>query len=412
MRWLVNVRDYGLEYAAKRFYSLYGGEVVDNGDTQQQGRIKLKTGVTGVGIRRPDGVLDPATICRQALPGSVYAGLDHGLYFPPEVGDSVWVSFDHGDPCHPRYHGSWWKNIDPSKTAAGSELPSEFKQTDGELAQPLATRPFRRGIKTKFGHGLIFSDNETAPFVTLWSGRQEGPRQPATRKQQFALSDVPGQEGIIAQTFYGHRIYLDDADKSITISGLSPDPTGLFANSIKIEDKTGKITIKTKMQQVVTIDDSTTTLSVSTPGQVSVTAGGALSITAASITTASGAGGPAVENGAGAKVSNFVGDATETIGGVFTQNVIGAMNLSAASLNLTAALINFLGVVVIGSPLTARALANDYLIDYVLNHTHPTAALGPPSIPTPGPLSTIVTPGMPLPPITLLQYGSTTLKAT
>lgn len=420
LRWISNVKEFGLEYAASRFYGLYGGKVKSNVDLQQQGRINLSIPVLGHGRRDGAGGFIPDTHLKMAYPSSIYAGQDHGIYFPPELEDLVYVSFDHGDHQVPRYHGSWWGNIDPAKSSSGSQLPAEFK-TSG--------LPLRRGIKTKFGHGLIFSDDDTTPYVTLWSGKQLGPGQEALRKQQFVLSDKPGQAGIIAQSFYGHTIYLNDDEKTITISGLSPDPTGTLANSIKIEDTTGKITIKTKLQQMVTIDDATLSTSIATPGSVTVAG-------AAGVAIASGAGPPvvvappgaSVETGAGAKISNFIGAVTETIGGVYTQvvagassqtvagaltqNVAGVMTVTAASLNLTAALINFLGTMVVGNPLTARVLANDYLIDFVLNHQHPTAALGPPSTPLPTPISTIVTPGFPLPPITVLQYGSTALKAS
>lgn len=429
VRWLSNIRDHGLEYASRRFYSRYSGKVDDNSDSTLQGRIKAKIAALGVGIRMPNGTFEPSVYSRTVLPTSIYAGKDHGVYFPPEIGDSVWVSFDHGDPSRPdpSYQGSYWTNPNPV-LGVRSDLPFEFRgtysggpQTDAGGKVVLKNgSPLKRGIKTRYGHGLIFCDDEVAPYVALWSGKQVSAGQEAIRQQELRLSDDPAQPGIYAKTFYGHKISMDDRDQSITITGLSPDPTGVISNSIKIEDLTGKITIKTKLQQMVTVDDSTMSTSVVTPGLVNVTAGGpvaitsaaACSITAASIAMASGAGGPATETGAGSKVSNFVGDITETVGGAFTQNVIGIMNLTAASLNLTAVLINFLGVVVIGPAVTARPLANDYLIDFVLNHTHPTAAPGPPSIATPGPISTIVTPGLPLPPITLLQYATSMLRAT
>jgi hypothetical protein len=422
VRWISNIRDHGLEYASRRFYSLYSGKVDDNADTTFQGRIKAKIGALGIGTKLPNGTFEPSVLSRTALPSSIYAGKDHGVYFPPEIGDNVWMSFDHGDPTrpNPHYAGSYWSNTNPALASVGSDLPAEFRTTYAGGAQVGPTgkvvlklgSPLNRGIKTRFGHGLIFSDDETAPYVALWSGQQVSAGQEAIRRQELKLSDDPAEPGIFARTFYGHKISLNDQDQSITITGLSPDPTGLLANSIKIEDLTGKITIRTKLQQVVTIDDATLSTSVVTPGQVAVTAGGACSITAASIAMASGAGGPATETGAGSKVSNFIGDITETVGGAFTQNVIGIMNLTAASLNLTAVLINFLGVVVIGPAVTARPLANDYLVDFVLNHVHPTAVPGPPSIATPGPISTIVTPGLPLPPITLLQYATSMLRAT
>lgn len=445
VRWVTNIRDYGLEFASKRFYSLYGAEVADNSDTTFQGRIRAKVAALGFGIRQPNGDFDTETFGRTILPSTIYAGKDHGVYFPPEIGDRVWVSFDHGDPVRPdpSYQGSYWTTTDPS-VGESSALPAEFRKTAGAPKSEngrvvLATgSPLVRGIKTRFGHGLIFSDDEALPYVMLWSGKQVSPGEQANRKQQIVLADESGipplsdgrsiDSGIYLDSFYGHRIALNDKDQSITISGKA-DPGGEIAHSIKIEDRTGKITIKTKLQQVVTIDDGTRSTSVTTPGTASVMAAGGVSLASGtSPPVVVAPPGTSVETGAGAKISNFLGAVIETIGGfhsqtiagastqtlagALTQNVAGVMTVTAASLNLTAALINFLGVVVIGNPLTARTLANDYLIDFVLNHEHETAVPGPPSKPSIGPLSTIVNPGNPLPPITLLQYGTTTLKAT
>lgn len=405
LRWISNVREFGLEYAASRFYGLYAGRVSSNVDQRQQGRVGVKVPVLGHGRRDGAGGFISDTHLKMAYPATIYAGRDHGIYFPPELEDLVYVSFDHGDHQSPRYHGSWWGNDDPAKTSVGSHLPEEFKTATGI--------PTKRGIKTKFGHGIIFSDDETAPYVTIWSGQQLGPHQAAIRKQQFALSDEPGNAGIIARSNYGHTVHLDDDNQSVTISGASLDPLGVLANSIKIEDQTGKVTIKTRLQQTITIDDAAQSISITSPGTLQVSAAGG-------VVMASGAGGPAVvappgtavETGSGSRISNFIGDITETVGGAFTQNVVGVMNLSAASLNLVAALMEFAGTVIVGNPLTARSLANDYLIDFVLNHEHPTAAPGPPSKPSIGPISTIVTPGLPLPPITLLQYGTTNLRSS
>jgi hypothetical protein len=95
--------------------------------------------------------------------------------------------------------------------------------------------------------------------------------------------------------------------------------------------------------------------------------------------------------------------------------VVTSVNIVTPTFNIglpTGTQISLLGgLVTIGNVATARNLANDYLIDFVLNHDHPTAAPGPPSKPSIGPISTIVTPTLPLPPITLAQYGSQ-LKAT
>lgn len=418
VRWIANVRDFGLEYAVRRYYGIYGGQVVDVEDSQQQARASVKVPVTGVGRVQGDNSFTPATIARRALPSSIYAGPDHGVYFPPEPGDAAWVAFDLGDASKPRLVGSYWRNKDPNRAPANSEVPSEFKT----MSNP-AGPPKKRGIKTGGGHGLIFSDEESLPYVAVWSGKQLGVGEDAKRKRQVTLSDAAGvktvngetvNEGIYAHTAEGLRVKLDDTEKTITVSGK---PNGLLANAVVIEDLLGKVTVKTKTQQVV-IDDVTNTMSLFSPGVISLAAVGGIS-------QAGGASPPAptvppgasVETGAGAKIVNFAGAITQNALS-FTQTAAATafnaattfvVNSPSITLGIGGFGITIIGgTVIIGNPLTARALANDFLIDFVLNHEHPTAATGPPSKPSVGPISTIVNPGNPLPPITLAQYGTQT----
>lgn len=427
LRWITNIREWGLENASRRYYTLYPGVVASNTDLSQQGNVKVKVAVLGSGERTTTGGFIPNTISNEALPGTLYAGNDHGMYFPPEVDDLVWVSFDHGDPTVPRYHGSYWRNVDPALSAAGSHLPAEFRSADGI--------PKVRGIKTAFGHGLTFDDTPIAPNVRLWSGKNTALGQPAAQKQLLVLTDDPSDAGIGLFTFYGHYVDMNDTTKKFTISGRPKDPTGTIANSIEIDDTQNKITIKTQNPaQSIVIDATQMSITVTNPGlttvnsvgPVSVTSAATVGITAAAAATifatggiAMGSGaappappipGTAVETGAGAKIVNFAGAWTETIGGAFVQTVVGALSMSAAAMNLSAAVLNLAGnIVVTGTaafgPGTQQQLMNQQLIDWLVTHTHPTAAPGPPSPPTQGPL--LGTTAAPLPP-----YVTTALTAS
>ena len=400
VRYLVDIRDLGLEWTARRYYSLYGGEVVANSDDEQaQSRVCVKVGILGVGKTGENKEFDPSPISRLALPPSTYAGKDHGMYFPPEIGNAVWVSFDHGDPDHPRVHGSWWRNKDPNLAASGSEIPAEFRlDKDGvEVKGP----PIRRGIKTKFGHGLIFSDEEASPYVAIWSGEsttaddQVTDFKAATVKQQITLSDATGiptvkgvdetvDAGIYANTIYGHRLALNDTAKTIMLSGLRGDIDGIDANSFTIEDTPGKLTIKTKgpvaarhevildnmagtitiqtktgPTQSIILNSTTGNIDIVTPAIMNVTATGPMNLTslaAANVTATgaltlaavggiamgsggappAGAPGVAVETGQGAKIINFVGAVTETVLSM-TQTVTAAFVQNAATIVQTAA---------------------------------------------------------------------------
>lgn len=413
LRWIVNVRDFGLEYAVRRFYALYGGEVVDIEDAQAQARARVKVGALGVGTVRSNRSFDPTPHPKRALPSSIYAGADHGVYFPPEPGDAVWVAFNHGDSEHPHYVGSWWRNKSPSGAASASEVPDEFKMM-GEAAAPK-----KRGIKTARGHGMIFSDEKSAPYVAIWTGEQQSPGKSAFRKNQITLSDTEGvpnvkemtdtsvKAGVYANTQYGHVLQLNDTDKKIVLSGLRADPEASVANALIIEDATGKITIKTKAQQKVVIDDATNSITIDNLGTApagaagsvnifsklatNVTAGGVINLAATGgISQAGGASPPtppvpagaSVETGAGAKIINFAGAVTETVGSfvqnaasvilnapIFTVNTVLATIGPVPGFGITVLSLPF-PVVIIGDVATAKQLLTADLLDWLENHTH------------------------------------------
>lgn len=126
-----NLVIHGLEYF-KRYYGVYRGIVVNNSDPQKQGRVYAY--VPGVGQQKA-----PEVWIYPAMNG---AGLDRGSFWPPEVGDAVWVSFSNGDPSKPLvYWGGWYGKDD---------LPEEFDYADG--------KPDRRGFVTRGGHRVVFSD--------------------------------------------------------------------------------------------------------------------------------------------------------------------------------------------------------------------------------------------------------------
>lgn len=75
------------------------------------------------------------------------AGPERGLFFMPEKGDEVLVSFDHGDSSHPYVIGYCWSKSDEPPYGADLE---------------------KRGITTVKGHQLTFNDTDQAsPTIEL-----------------------------------------------------------------------------------------------------------------------------------------------------------------------------------------------------------------------------------------------------
>ncbi len=140
------LRAYGLEYFGK-YYSVYKGTVADNVDPQSQGRVKVRVPALG-----RDDELE-----KFAYPILPFAGPRQGFFFPPEVGDHVWVVFEGGNPTQPRYFGGWWRN--PSKSVSGSDVPP--------TSNPRGDAPQIRELRTKAGHRIVFDDGKISSGITI-----------------------------------------------------------------------------------------------------------------------------------------------------------------------------------------------------------------------------------------------------
>jgi hypothetical protein len=81
-----------------------------------------------------------------AWPCAPYAGPKHGLVALPEVGDSVWVEFEGGDPSNPIWTGCWWtdgsipapadRNVRTWATSAGLKIVLDDDATELRLEHP------------------------------------------------------------------------------------------------------------------------------------------------------------------------------------------------------------------------------------------------------------------------------------
>jgi len=108
-RFLENIRQFGLEYYG-RYYGTYRGIVVSNIDETNRGLIFVSVpAISG------DDVL-----AYEAFPKMPFAGADHGMFFPPEEGETIYVQFENGGPQFPIYEGGWWKS--PNDTAGSVAL--------------------------------------------------------------------------------------------------------------------------------------------------------------------------------------------------------------------------------------------------------------------------------------------------
>jgi len=80
-----------------QFFGKYRGQVENNVDPQQQGRIQVSV----------PAVLGEGRLS-WAMPCVPYAGNGVGFFAIPPVGANIWVEFEGGDPDYPIWSGCFW----------------------------------------------------------------------------------------------------------------------------------------------------------------------------------------------------------------------------------------------------------------------------------------------------------------
>lgn len=236
-----DLRNRGLEFVSGRYLGKYPGVVTDTDDPQGQGRVLVICQVA-------TGRDTPLNLW--AYPSSPYAGCNKGFYAPPDVGDGVWVWFDHGDVTQPRFSGSFWSNPQLVRTKATSQIPAEFRKlTAGQVTT--------RGFRTKGGLGWLFEDDNTLPLgrrFELWTGLQPtgDPDGAAERHHQLTMTDIPGGEKIEVASNGGQATQWIDIAGQLAIRNTTVG--GLFVNLL---DYIQKIVLGGPLGFTVSIDEGT-----------------------------------------------------------------------------------------------------------------------------------------------------------
>ena len=157
--WLTNLMKKGLGVACNRYYSIYRGTVTDNKDPDSLGRVKILCPQVGQ-TAAPD---------RWVLPATMGGGNRRGMFFVPEVDDTVWVSFYEGDHDRPEvYWGGWYGEVDPTGDEP-TDVPIRL------APKPKGAYPEKKGFTTRAGHSLIFNDEDGKESITIqWNQPADG----------------------------------------------------------------------------------------------------------------------------------------------------------------------------------------------------------------------------------------------
>jgi hypothetical protein len=206
------IKKFGLENFFKKYYSIYPAQVVNNKDPENRWRLKLKV---------PD-ILDDKELSEWAEPSLPTAGLDknanssttagkYGSFFPPKVGDHVWVEFRMGDLKAPIYrNGGWW---------AKNEVPA-FLSDDRKNAVFIS----------RYGHKITVDETDQKAIINIETNKKyKVTLDETTDKEKITiqcgvsqnilqLSDEKGKEYILLQDKNGDISKWDITNKKWTIN--------------------------------------------------------------------------------------------------------------------------------------------------------------------------------------------------
>jgi Type VI secretion system/phage-baseplate injector OB domain len=134
MEELLDTIEASIEAVNKKYYGVTVGKVINPLDPMMLGRVQVQLPFIDS--------LDLSPWARVAVP---MAGMLHGMYFIPNLGDEVLVVFEHGDINAPYIIGCLWNAMAPPP-----------------LQSPI---PQIRAIRTLAGNQIVFT--EVPPSVTI-----------------------------------------------------------------------------------------------------------------------------------------------------------------------------------------------------------------------------------------------------
>jgi uncharacterized protein involved in type VI secretion and phage assembly len=144
-----------------RYYGKYRAAVLNNVDPLLQGRIQVQLG--------DRYGLFPST---WAMPCFPFAGKANGVVALPQLGSSVWIEFEAGDPDYPIWSGGFWPDPTgfPPLALAGATpaTPNIHLQTTTGTSVTLSDNPAQQVfIKTVTGAMIMVG----AAGITITNGQ-------------------------------------------------------------------------------------------------------------------------------------------------------------------------------------------------------------------------------------------------
>ena len=239
------IKKYGLENIFRKYYSIYPAQVVDNKDPEDRWRLKLKV---------PD-ILDDKELSEWAEPSLPTAGMDssasssttagkYGSFFPPKVGDHIWVEFRMGDLKNPIYrHGGWW---------AKAERP-DFLSDDRKNAIFIS----------RYGHKITVDETTDKAIINVQTNKKYQIELDETKDKEkitvkcglsgnkLEFYDQPGKEYILLQDKNNDSFKWDLPNKKWTINFEGDEEIVINGYVTELIQKYVKLTVNQYVEQTI-----------------------------------------------------------------------------------------------------------------------------------------------------------------
>ena len=245
--WLVdNVLKYGFEYIFKRYYGTYKGKVIDIADPEKRNRLRVQVPEVG---QDTEGAVSKDLWAEADSLGLTCSGEGkqiHGVFYPPQKGDYVWVRYEQGDLSMPVYSGGW--------------LPSNgFKGHEDVIEE----NNLYKGIKTRSGHLIKLSDKEGDLSIKIIKGDGSGGKEETeillNEDKSILLRDRKGQVSISnskveMSNSSGSKVSIDGSN--LEVSNSNGNKLSLSSGQASIESS-AKVIIKAPM---IVLDSQSVTI--------------------------------------------------------------------------------------------------------------------------------------------------------
>lgn len=306
-----------------RFYGVYTAQVTAINDPDGQGRIQVLLPWSP----DPQGSGDFTVWARLA---TVFAGLNRGSWFLPDLSDEVLVCFEGGDPRRPVVLGGLWNGVDTPPETMDEDQKNYIKSLTSrqgvKLTMDDTEQKERFEAVTPQQQRLTFQDDESSPTVTLADKDLDTVTMSVgtikifnkENKSQLTLAED-------ATTLKTNDSVLLDGNSTVTVKDGGSDKITLSGGNIKVEAPTG-VTIQVgsnsiKVSQtgaVITVGANT--INVSQTAITATVGVNSINVSQSGITASSG---PNSVNIGPASVTTTVGPNTATVS-------MGGITLAAA----------------------------------------------------------------------------------